>query len=377
MPGGIFLIKDDKLVKMEESAYDSEELLQKLLEDYPDLLAGDQINQYEPRRWLLISREMEISSEDLENRWSVDHLFVDQDGIPTLVEVKRSSDTRIRREVVGQMLDYAANAVIYWPIEKIQSKFEAHCKDNETNPEQEITNLIGEEADPEDFWQKVKTNLQAGKVRLIFVADEIPSELKRIVEFLNEQMDPAEVIAIEIKQFVGEGFKSMVPRVVGQTAQAQKKKGIQRKKKWNEKSFMEVFQQREDKSEEIVAKKILDWAKSKDLPIWWGEGAKSGSFYVLFDYKNKPYYILALRTGYTNGYVEMQLKYQIEYKPFDRKDSQINLLNKYNEIPGISFTPDKLNGYPSVQFTILKDEKDLTKFLEIFDWIIQEIKDHN
>jgi len=30
MPGGIFLIKDDKLVKMEESAYDSEELLQKL-----------------------------------------------------------------------------------------------------------------------------------------------------------------------------------------------------------------------------------------------------------------------------------------------------------------------------------------------------------
>ena len=28
---------------------------------------------------------------------------------PTLVEVKRSSDTRIRREVVGQMLDYAAN----------------------------------------------------------------------------------------------------------------------------------------------------------------------------------------------------------------------------------------------------------------------------
>jgi hypothetical protein len=33
----------------------------------------------------------------------------DQNAVPTLVEVKRSSDTRIRREVVGQMLDYAAN----------------------------------------------------------------------------------------------------------------------------------------------------------------------------------------------------------------------------------------------------------------------------
>jgi 5-methylthioribose kinase len=41
------------------------------------------------------------------------------------VEVKRSSDTRIRREVVGQMLDYAANAVVYWPLEMIRAKFEA------------------------------------------------------------------------------------------------------------------------------------------------------------------------------------------------------------------------------------------------------------
>jgi hypothetical protein len=40
--------------------------------------------------------------------------FVDQDAVPTFVEVKRSSDTRLRREVVGQMLDYAANASAHW-----------------------------------------------------------------------------------------------------------------------------------------------------------------------------------------------------------------------------------------------------------------------
>jgi len=40
---------------------------------------------------------------------------LDQDAIPTIVEVKRSTDTRIRREVVGQMLGYAANAVVYCP----------------------------------------------------------------------------------------------------------------------------------------------------------------------------------------------------------------------------------------------------------------------
>ena len=49
----------------------------------------------------------------------------------------------------------------------------------------------------------MKTNLQAGKIRLIFVADVIPSELRRIVEFLNQQMDPGEVLAVEIRQYAG------------------------------------------------------------------------------------------------------------------------------------------------------------------------------
>jgi hypothetical protein len=37
----------------------------------------------------------------------------DAAGVPTLVEVKRSSDTRARREVVAQLLEYAANATAY------------------------------------------------------------------------------------------------------------------------------------------------------------------------------------------------------------------------------------------------------------------------
>jgi hypothetical protein len=40
-----------------------------------------------------------------------------------------------------------------------------------------------------DFGPRVGVNLKAGKLRLIFVADELPSELRRIVEFLNEQMN--------------------------------------------------------------------------------------------------------------------------------------------------------------------------------------------
>ena len=78
---------------------------------------------------MLISCEMPVpSKEEAEGRWWLDHLFLDQDEIPTLVELKRSTNTRLRREVVGQMLDYAANAVVYWPIEEIRARFTSNCE---------------------------------------------------------------------------------------------------------------------------------------------------------------------------------------------------------------------------------------------------------
>ena len=142
-------------------------------------------------------------------RWSVDHLFLDQDAVPTLVEVKRSSDTRIRREVVGQMLDYAANAVVYWPVDRLRATFEAGCGAQGRGPDDVLAESLGEELDIEGFWENAQTNLQAGRVRLVFVDDAIPAEVRRIIEFLNVQMSPAEVIGIKVRQYVGESLKTL------------------------------------------------------------------------------------------------------------------------------------------------------------------------
>lgn len=130
MAGDIFLLQDNgELVELNEAAYETEALLQKFLAQYPDLLAGKQINPDVPRKWLLISREMAAPLGENNSLWaSVDHLFLDQDAVPTLGEVKRSSDTRIRREVIGQMIDYAANAVVHWPLEKVLTRFEETCQ---------------------------------------------------------------------------------------------------------------------------------------------------------------------------------------------------------------------------------------------------------
>ncbi len=99
------------------------------------------------------------------------------------------------------MLDYAANAVVYWPVEEFRPHFDRECECAGVDPDEQLRTFLGADCGPDEFWQKAKTNLQAGRIRMVFVADVIPRELRRIVEFLNEQMDPAEVLAVEIKQF--------------------------------------------------------------------------------------------------------------------------------------------------------------------------------
>lgn len=362
MSGGIYLIQNNnQLVKMTETPYESEYLLQKLLAKYPSLLAGEQIDSVTPRRWILISREMPVpDSEDSAGRWPLDHLFIDQDGIPTIVEVKRSTNTQIRREIVGQMLDYAANATVYWSIERIRAKFvETH------DSEQLLIELLGEdETNLESFWNQVQLNLQAGKVRLVFVADKIPVELQRIVEFLNQQMNPAEVLAVEIKQYTGQGLQTLVPRVIGKKA-IDTPKPVLGKKQWHELSFLQYLETKYSIETADVAKNILSWANQQSKQIYWGNGNTYGSFIPKFDCQGKSCTFIKV---WTSDSLEI-LAYQ---PPFNLKVKKDELLNRLQSVVGTSI---KVNPYCwYIRLSTLKDETTLKEMLEVLSWAISEIQ---
>ena len=62
MKNTIFLQNENGIVPLNETKYDTEDLFQELIENYPSILAGDQITPDNPRKWILISREMGIPS---------------------------------------------------------------------------------------------------------------------------------------------------------------------------------------------------------------------------------------------------------------------------------------------------------------------------
>ena len=115
------------------------------------------------------------------------------------------------------MLEYAAHAAQSWSAPELRHAFEESTSARELDPDDELAQLLQEDEPPdaEGFWQRVVTNLAAGRLRLLFVADDIPDPLKRVVEFLNLKMPDLEVLAVEIKQFHGPSTQTLVPRVIG------------------------------------------------------------------------------------------------------------------------------------------------------------------
>lgn len=373
MNPGIFLISDnEELVEMNEQPYDSEKLLQTWLAKYPELLVGNQIDNKDPRRFLLIEQECGVPSEEGgSTRWSIDHLFLDQDAIPTIVEVKRSSDTRIRREVVGQMLDYAANAVSYWPVSHMRERFAANCQASGLDPEEKIKEFLESDIEGvEEFWQQAFRNLQDRRVRLLFIADLIPTELQRIVEFLNDQMDQTEVLAIEIKQFVSpKGLKSLAPRVIGQTVKAlEKKETTSRGARQDQASFFKEISQKATNRESEVAKELLAWAQPpRFTTISWGLTSFSPVLSYGAPYTHHPISV------YTDGKLEIQFKrMKKRTPPFDDDQKRLQLLKQLNQIPEIDLQDDAINRFPRFPMTVLDNPQALERFKRAIEWTIEE-----
>lgn len=82
MTDAIYLRDGEKIVEMTKEPYEYERVLQENLSKYPSLLAGGQLSDRGVSRWALIEREAAVPDKrGGGERWSADHLFVDQDAV--------------------------------------------------------------------------------------------------------------------------------------------------------------------------------------------------------------------------------------------------------------------------------------------------------
>ena len=238
----------------------------------------------------------------------------------------------------------------------------------EPRPGAELSTFLASQEEVETYWSKVKTNLQAGKIRLMFVADVIPIELRRVVEFLNAQMDPAEVLALEIKQYVGEGLQTLVPRIVGQTAETESRKGRGGGQKWDEASFFAECEKLNGAAVTGVARAIFDWARTNGQ-VWFGSGAQSGSFGLTIPVADSKRYLFAV---YTYGTIEVYFQWLKNCLPFDPHKRQ-EFLDRLNSVPGINLRADSISRRPAIKLVALGQPDSLSRFIRALEWAVAEI----
>jgi hypothetical protein len=80
--------------------------------------------------------------------------------------------------------------------------------------------------DEDQLWSSVQAQIDAGHIRLLFVADQLSPTLVRVIEFLNRQLRSAEVLGVEVVRHAGSGHEVVVyqPVVRGRSSsEAQRK----------------------------------------------------------------------------------------------------------------------------------------------------------
>ena len=333
-----------QLTELRRDAYDSERLLQELISRHPVLLnsvaggAGGLI---------LVRREQPVPDALAAGaRWSLDHLFLDREAVPVLVEVKRATDTRARREVVAQMLDYAANGIAYWPIEQIVAAFRATAEADGRDPD-DLLSVFLQGDEPEAFWRQAEANLRSGRIRLVFVADRIPRELARIVEFLNEQMRPAEVLAIELDQFVSaSGQQTLVPRLLGATERARSSKAVLPvNEQPSEPDWLGEVEQSFGPDSRAGAERLIEWFREIGCDVVF-TGSRDSLCTRVLRSDGKPSWPFFLRRS--SGRLEVSLRNLAWTPGFAETAARAALLDRIQALPAEVSTTGNLNGWPSI-----------------------------
>ncbi len=147
----------------------------------------------------------------------IDVVAVDQDGVVSLCECKLDRNAGSRREVLGQVLEYAGSlkGMTFGDFRRLLS----------ARLETDLVDAMRERA-TDDFdavaWEEsVARSLDIGRFRLVIAVDQLTDVLKQTVLYLNERATFSLLVA-EMRRVRHNGVEMLAPSVFGEEA-AQRK----------------------------------------------------------------------------------------------------------------------------------------------------------
>jgi hypothetical protein len=339
--------------------------MQELIVDHPELIPSDDINPSDPPRFLVVRSEAGVTAG------SMDILLVDDKGIPTVVETKLIDNREIRRSVLAQGVEYLAHLKTEWTAQRMVDEGRVFWNERKGDLDTQAVQRLGRQLDA-DFLARIDSNIGSNRMRLIIASDEIPPELKQIIEFLNDASD-FDIYGIEVRLFTGKDTnrKILAPRLVGLTETARERKGSTSGPRWSHERFIEDLQHDSPSGAAAFAEELMQFGKQlTGRDVEWGTGKGRGSFTVRL-------VVGANRFSLFSVYTTAELSVNIGWAYLKYPDLGIDVSEKYRarfkKELGIDFERSSWErGWPMTELMSLKQHKEA--FGGILSDFIAEVK---
>ena len=273
-----------------------ENWLQKIIHKNPQILPIDDIESgFAP----LISLGREIST----SVGYIDNLYISPNGYLTIVETKLWRNPEAKREVVGQIIDYAKE-LTNWNFTKLNDGVK-NSSQLYNNNSKGIIELIKdfeniEEHEEYKIIDNIERNLKRGRFLLLIVGDGIRESVEEMVDFLSNTPQIQFTLGLVELQFYKnpnlEGELIAIPNLITRTREItraivkiensttgsvtietdfieEKVKPITVRTTITEDDFFEQLQQNTDYESAEFAKHILATVKERGYFVEWRQGA--------------------------------------------------------------------------------------------------------
>lgn len=185
--------------------------LQELLEREPSLLPTYSIDPiFSPL--FFIGREIETAAG------FIDNFYISSKGYLVIVETKLWRNPEARREVVGQIIDYAKE-VNCWDYDKINNIYKKYHRTEKTLFSAMVEQGFQDEYSESVFIDAVDKNISKSRFLLMIVGDGIREGVEKMVDFLNTTPNMYYSLALcELEVYnLPENQKLVIPQIITKT----------------------------------------------------------------------------------------------------------------------------------------------------------------
>jgi len=314
MAGILYRKGDGKWSRPLESGYTSEDQLQAMISDFPELLPGVSADSF-------VCREFNTDSGPIDNV-----IINSKDGSISLVECKLARNPEVRRKILGQIIDYGAS------IRKLSfEEFHQRWQDRGG------ADLARVETPNGPLSLEVATNLEGARFTLLLAVDEINEPLKDMVIYLNQKTDATlRVALIELVRHSTGDTEIIIPQTFGYEALKPQVDSYNERNPWTKEEYAAWLVSNEQSSvtkfESLMT--LLESAGHK----WAGTKAESPSGAICVTTAKGFKYPLNFHT-YSKATVE------VRFVNFRRESYVDELVTLFEGIDGIDVELIRANGY--------------------------------